>query len=175
MAVVKALCEAGANTDWALISAAAHCKGIAVNAPEGAAARARSASIAVELLKHGARADSNSLQFACQFDVYPLAKLLIEHGADVNDVIERSGLTALMVAAENASLPLVSLLLQHGADVHATEPERRWTALHYACTCTSAAGDADKIRSLLNVGASPNAASVTGSTPLWLAASVSDN
>ena len=169
--VVQVLCVAGARTDGALVAAAVHCEGIAIGAPGGAAARARSVAVANALLAHGARVTSSALQYACQFDVLALVALLVEHGASVNGRLT-NGFTALMVAAESASLPLVELLLEHGADTHATEPKHGWTALHYACTCSREAGDADKIRALLEAGARPDVASVTGSTPLWLAASV---
>ncbi|MBX3168144.1 MAG: ankyrin repeat domain-containing protein [Candidatus Eremiobacteraeota bacterium] len=57
------------------------------------------------------------------------ARVLLEHGADVN--LGRPGVTPLMRAAYRGSLPLVELLLAFGADAGLRDQEGR-TALDYA-------------------------------------------
>jgi len=47
-----------------------------------------------------------------------IAKLLIQHGADVN-AKDKNGMTALMVAASHNDAPMIGLLLQSGADASA--------------------------------------------------------
>ena len=104
-------------------------------------------------------------------DALALVALLLDHGADVNASNE-TRITALMTAAENASPPVIALLLDRGADARAGD-DRGWTALHYAVTSSEVAGETDYVRALLAGGAPPNFASLSGSTPLWIAAQVS--
>jgi len=69
------------------------------------------------------RPSSNSfkvapLHSACAIASYPLAKLLLENGADP-DARQQGGFTALHSAAGHGAIPIVSLLLEKGADVQA--------------------------------------------------------
>jgi ankyrin repeat protein len=51
-----------------------------------------------------------------------IAKILIQRGADVN-AKDRTGITALMVAASHNNAPMIGLLLQSGADASATNDQ----------------------------------------------------
>lgn len=64
-------------------------------------------------------AEKSALESAAKDGQIEIAKLLIEHGAQV-DV--GSGYTALMFAAESGHIECVSLLLRKGANVNAKEP-----------------------------------------------------
>ena len=57
---------------------------------------------------------NNALMYACQGGHEAVARLLLEHNADVA-YARNDGYCALLCAVENAAL--VRLLLQHGADV----------------------------------------------------------
>ena len=59
-----------------------------------------------------------------------MVKLLIAHGADVNQKNVR-GATALMAAAGGGPLSVVEYLIEHGADVKARDKDGH-TALMYA-------------------------------------------
>lgn len=170
--VVAALCDAGAHADGAaLLKAVTHTlKALPADAP---AALARSVAVATELLRRGApTAGSCALRFACQAGAHELVALLLEHGADVNEAGEHDGVTALMVAAEHAVPATITLLLAAGANPHASSDDCGWSPLHYACADTTQAGNLDVVRALLEGGADSNAASFTGSTPLWIASQV---
>jgi len=78
-----------------------------------------------ELLKRGGlKANPNTrdkngntpLHLAAEHGFLDVARLLLEHGADVN-AIGKSGWTPLHVAAVNGRMAIVRLLLEHGADV----------------------------------------------------------
>lgn len=59
-----------------------------------------------------------ALQVACFYGSYDIARLLIDHGADVNIHCGQFG-NALQAAALSERTDLVQLLLDHGADVNA--------------------------------------------------------
>jgi hypothetical protein len=63
-----------------------------------------------------------------------VVELLLQHGADVNARIPRTGWTALMLAGQwgHADTRTIELLIQHGADVNAQLYDGR-TALMWVC------------------------------------------
>jgi ankyrin repeat protein len=75
-------------------------------------------------------------------------QLLLDRGAPV-DAQDRTGRTALMIAAEHRSAAAVRLLLGRGADTDIAD-ERGWLPLMAAC----AHADVAVIRLLLNAGSS---------------------
>lgn len=62
---------------------------------------------------------------------YPLLKLLLEHGADVNVHEENKFYSPLILAVRHGDLDCARLLLSHGADVH-HESFAGLSALFYA-------------------------------------------
>ena len=61
---------------------------------------------------------------------FPVAELLLRHGADV-DVRDRMGATLLCIACTSEAPDIVRWLLNHGADVNAQNKES-YSPLHYA-------------------------------------------
>lgn len=94
-----------------------------------------------------------------------LARLLLEHGADVNCRTGRNQLTPLMLSCLNPGagpflFSFVELLLEYGADVNARGTQGQ-TPLLVACR----SGYADVVRLLLKHGADPNARDNEGNDP----------
>jgi ankyrin repeat protein len=96
-------------------------------------------------------------------DVVPLARLLIERGADIV-ATDKDGQTVLHVAARR-DYPLTALLLEHGADVNATDVHGI-TPLHAASQENS---DGNIVKLLVAQGAVVNARDEDGYTPLHVA------
>ena len=71
------------------------------------------------------------LHRAADLDHVPIAKLLIDEGANVNAKGGENGWTPLLFAVQNASLPMAKLLIDSGASVNA-ESKAGWTPLHRA-------------------------------------------
>ena len=61
-----------------------------------------------------------------------MVKLLLQHGARVDDAVGSSGETALGVATRNNSVRIVNMLLQEGADVNRQIGDSGDTVLHRA-------------------------------------------
>ncbi len=139
------------------------------------------------LLEHGAdvharsRGDFSPLLFAAQQGDVAIGSTLVEAGAEVNDLRMTDGMTALMLAAAGGHDELSVLLLSRDANPDLTD-ERGQTALHYAAPDPKSI---ELVRALLAHGANANArtrndsprnsyagVSLTGATPLFLAASV---
>ena len=87
----------------------------------------------------GTRADRGDTTFSGNMRFTPLlfavragqidaVRALLDLGADVNDVTEPDGYSALVIAAINAHWELGRVLLENGADPNADE--QGWTALH---------------------------------------------
>jgi len=68
---------------------------------------------------------------AARYGFQDYARILLEHGADVN-AKNRMGFTALMMASQYGKKAMVQLLVENGADIHAQNYNRH-TALMYAC------------------------------------------
>ena len=91
------------------------------------------------------------LMLAAANDAQPLAKALIQKGADVN-ARNSGGVTALMMAAANGRIEMAALLVRAGANVQA-QTERGDTALSIA----RAKGDEKMIKLLGEAPAAPGA------------------
>ncbi|HXW75301.1 MAG TPA: quinoprotein dehydrogenase-associated putative ABC transporter substrate-binding protein [Steroidobacteraceae bacterium] len=91
------------------------------------------------------------LMLAAANDAQPLAKALIQKGADVN-ARNSGGVTALMMAAANGRIEMAALLVRAGANVKA-QTERGDTALSIA----RAKGDEKMIKLLGEAPAGPGA------------------
>jgi ankyrin repeat protein len=123
------------------------------------------------------------LLFAARQGDVASGKLLVDHGANVNDAAP-SGTSVLLVAAHSGHAEFAKFLLDKGADPNAMSAG--YAPLHIA----TQRGDLELVNALLAHGANPNAillqgsparrvsADVTimqtgvGATPLWLAASL---
>lgn len=74
--------------------------------------------------------DESSLSLAAQNGHHEVARLLLEHGADIN-ASDSLGVTPLMLACRFRHKETVKLLLQKNAMIYARDWEGRW-ALHWA-------------------------------------------
>jgi ankyrin repeat protein len=111
-----------------------------------------------EILKYGKPPPPRWVPFHVE-----VAKLLLEHGADLNAKNE-SGWTPLHKAAFWGRVDIVATLLEHGADPDVQDKFGR-TPLHSAAL----EGHVDVVRLLLEYGADPTAKNEDGDTPLDLA------
>jgi serine/threonine protein kinase len=94
-----------------------------------------------------------------------IAKLLIEHGADVNRTAAWQEETFLHTAVMRRDMELINSLIKHGADVNAdTKDKFKWTPLHYAVTDSSF----DIAELLIAHGADVNARDTLGQTPIFI-------
>lgn len=88
------------------------------------------------LIEFGAGPDEFELRCAAGIASVELAELLIDHGADVDEISPEDGATALHVAAAHQytsdAAEFVALLLEHGADRSICATERPITALELA-------------------------------------------
>mmetsp|Transcript_30878 Transcript_30878/g.42517 ORF Transcript_30878/g.42517 Transcript_30878/m.42517 type:complete len:203 (-) Transcript_30878:29-637(-) len=95
----------------------------------------------------------NAFHRCCFSGSVECAQLLLERGADVNEVSSQ-GRTPLMMAtyAQTAQIPgMLLFLLKNGAKIHETEPRTRNTALHHAAS----AGKLAAIKVLCEHGLDP--------------------
>ena len=97
-----------------------------------------------------AHGGSTPMLFAARHGDIETARVLIDAGADVND-IAASGTSALVIAAHSAHGPLGIYLLERGADPNASEAG--YTALHAAVLRSQV----ELVEALLEHGADPNA------------------
>jgi hypothetical protein len=124
-----------------------------------------------ELLRKGANANAKDrggwtpLHWAAFWGHVDVAKLLLEHGADVNAKESVYDATPLHVAAATGHADVARLLLEHGADVNAKYGDSDLTPLHVAALY----GHADVARLLLERGADPSIRDKHGRTPLDIA------
>jgi ankyrin repeat protein len=105
------------------------------------------------------------LHFAAFFGQDSVARILLEHHADVAAVSKNSmQVTPLHSAAAGRHGELVRALLAHGAPVNVKQ-QQGWTALHAAAQN----GDQAMVDLLLKYGANPKARNDAGLTPEQLA------
>ncbi|XP_031776810.1 poly [ADP-ribose] polymerase tankyrase-1-like [Nasonia vitripennis] len=133
------------------------------------------------LLKHnkndinvGNLAGETPLHLAVRRDTFiskPLAKLLLQHGANAN-VANINGDTALHILAlassDQFSKEVIKILLQHGADINAVNLKGN-TPLHTVSQNKEIFYHYRVSAFLLRYGANVNVANVDGDTPLHLA------
>jgi ankyrin repeat protein len=93
-----------------------------------------------------------------------MVTLLLDAGADIH-AFDTTGETMLMAAATVGITGTVEALLKHGATVDTRDTTYDQTALMLAAR----AGHADTVRLLLAHGADPNASTVIGDTPKFIA------
>ena len=106
-----------------------------------------------------------ALMFAARGGHEAVAKLLLEHGADVNAAANSDGWTALMVATRLGHEAVAKLLLEKGADVNAVRNDG------VAALMLAAAGGHEAVgQLLLKHSADVRAASNRGDTALMCAA-----
>lgn len=101
------------------------------------------------------------LIIALQLNKTPIAKFLIENGANVNSETEP---TPLYTAIMSGNSEMALLLIEKGAAIHFANGDG-WTALHAA----SYQGKEDVVKVLIEKGAVVNLMSNQGDTPLSLA------
>lgn len=105
------------------------------------------------------------LGLASFFGHAPLARLLLEHGAEVNSPARNPQRVMPLHSAVAASSPeIVRLLLAHGADVNAVQ-QGGYAPIHQAAN----SGNTEILAMLLNAGARRDVEAEDGSTPLALA------
>ena len=98
----------------------------------------------------------------------PKVKLLMDGDHDLRQSMMVAGFaktTALQFALFNADIPMVELLASHGADVNEAD-DQGVSPVAMAAIC----GSAELVRTLLRLGAKPNARDSLGMTPLLWAA-----
>ena len=106
-----------------------------------------------------------ALHFAAFFNGPEIARILIEHGADVSAAAKnKMKVTPLHSAAAAPSCKIVRILVENGADANARQ-EGGWTALHEAAQI----GDMEMVKALLDHGADAHAKSDDGKTPAEMA------
>jgi ankyrin repeat protein len=109
-----------------------------------------------------------ALHFAVMHSHLEVAKVLIEHGADVNAKDNENKFTPLhfAVMAHSRNLELAELLIRNGADLSAAGPLGGQTPLHMAV----AAGNMSLTTLFIAKGADVNVRNESGATPLHEAA-----
>src|SRR5437868_11440688 len=89
-------------------------------------------------------------------------RTLLNRGVDPNGAVDKSGITALMQAAQIGDLGIVKLLLNKGANVNARAREMGTAALMNA----AAIGNTEMVRLLLDKGADIHTQDTEGMTAL---------
>ena len=105
--------------------------------------------------------DCSALFVACEKGNLELVRLLIDNGANVNDVCVY-GNTPLHVASEKANPQIVKYLIEHGAVLDTTN-DRNESALHKACQMNMP----KNVKLLLDNGANPDIPNSVGRTVLF--------
>jgi ankyrin repeat protein len=120
------------------------------------------------LLRHSPYEDT-MLRFTCALDdqerSVPLARYLIERGADMEAKEDQRANTVLYSAIRYRNCPIAALLLEHGADPNALNEHGKTPLL---CASGKEEDHAEMIQLLLAHGADIEARSADGDTPLLL-------
>ena len=85
----------------------------------------------VNTMKKDSLYTPSPLIVSARYGFQDYARILLEHGADVN-VQNSKGFTALMMACQYGKEAMVRLLVEHGADIHILNLHQH-SALMYAC------------------------------------------
>ncbi|KAL3059744.1 hypothetical protein OYC64_014360 [Pagothenia borchgrevinki] len=93
-----------------------------------------------------------------------LAKMLLDAGADINAMDNKSGQSPLMHAVESNNADMVHFLIESGCDVNSQSYSGN-TALHSAC----GRGQVDTVRLLLKSGADSSLKNYHNDTPVMVA------
>jgi RNA polymerase sigma factor (sigma-70 family) len=101
-----------------------------------------------------------ALHYACATGIVPMARALIEAGANVNALTKHKFATPLHVAVMQRQHEVLTLLLRSGANVGAANGNGQ-TALHFAAY----RGDDEAVRQLLQAGAAAGLKDAGGHTP----------
>lgn len=119
------------------------------------------------LLKKGAEANKASvrlkhierslLAFVCGVGFCDIARLLVDHGADVNAIADEESSSPLLVASSKGRTGIVRMLIDRGADVNATNGDGNSSLM-----LTSRHGHTGAARMLIDNGAYLNAANRDG-------------
>jgi ankyrin repeat protein len=145
----------------------------------------RHVAVVEELVRGGAdvgvhsKRGSTALMFAAQQSNPGYARILLDAGANANDVMPRTGVTPLIIACAMGNADVAALLLDKRADPDAADVNS-FTSLHHAAKDR---GAVRIVKALLAHGAKPdvrlkqqkpsttvNGVSLQGATPLLLAA-----
>ncbi len=118
------------------------------------AIRAQDKNAVEVLLASGVEVDESDFIFGTALHVAVseghsgIAKILVDHGANLEAVSEQQDSHPLHLAANFGDAAMLALLLDNGADIEARDGYQRTSLLHAA-----AAGHADAVRLLLDRGA----------------------
>ncbi|MCL4361855.1 ankyrin repeat domain-containing protein [Candidatus Dependentiae bacterium] len=103
----------------------------------------------------------NMLHLACMRNLPEIVTLLIQGGADINEVDDDDRTALILVSADHNNVDVVKLLLKFKPEVNLTD-EDGCTAILEASDC----GNEKIVELLINAGANPNIADIEESTPL---------
>jgi len=117
---------------------------------------------------HDPEDGSTALIRAAKDNHLQIARILLDHGADINERgLGMPGATAIMLAASHGNADMVRLLIAHGADIKARDAYAHYTVLMWA----AGSGTPETAGILLDHGANLKARDIPhGSTPLMIAA-----
>jgi ankyrin repeat protein len=162
------------------------------------AAQQRQTAVAEELIRAGADVGAGSksgftpLMFAAQQGDVNTARALIKAGAKINDAQPKTNMTPLIIASAMVHVDMVKLLVENGANPNVTEwmgySPLGWVVRdsHYGMDLANKDRIVEVVKLLLAHGADPNYrlkneksktindVSLTGATPLLLAAEVNN-
>ena len=124
----------------------------------------RNADVNPQDASHNGSTRTTPLLFALQRGKPDVARLLLDHGADVH-VHDKNGKTPLHFAAAYDFIEVVRMLLERNLEVNSRD-DQRYTPLLFA----SQKGNPNVVRLLLDNGADAHVHTLRGSTPLHLAA-----
>ena len=101
---------------------------------------------------------------ACRNELWDIAKLFVEKGADVNKADE-TGETALMITCEVGNYDFAKYLIERGANYVTDDSETKTSMLSFACM----GGSIQIVRLLLEKNLEVNTKNVKGFSPLFFA------